>query len=201
MQQDVIRLVGPGGAGKTMTGARLARRLGVAFIDLDERFAETHGDISAYLDVHGYALYARQNVQTYLEVIGVSAGSRVLALSSGFMTHETDVHPDYPRIRDEIAASATTFVLLPSLDYETCVAEIVRRQLGRPFCRSAKREEEVIRQRFGVYRNLAATKLETMTSIAEVVDAAMVNLLPNIGLQPTARSGRVQECAAAKAGR
>jgi len=53
MQQDVIRLVGPGGAGKTTTGARLAQRLGVAFVDLDERFAATHGDISEYLSAHG----------------------------------------------------------------------------------------------------------------------------------------------------
>ena len=184
MQQDVIRLVGPGGAGKTTTGTRLARRLGLTFVDLDERFAATHGDISEYLDVHGYTPYAMQNVQSYLEVIGAAAGPHVLALSSGFMTYATDVHPDYARIRGEIAASATTLVLLPSLDHETCVAETVRRQLGRPFCRPAEREEEVIRQRFGVYRTLSATKLETMKPISEVVDAAVANLLPK-RVQPT----------------
>jgi len=183
--QDVVRLVGPGGAGKTTTGARLAQRLGLTFVDLDERFAETHGDISEYLDLHGYASYAMQNVQNYLEVIA-EAGRHVLALSSGFMTYAADVHPDYARVRAEIAASATTLVLLPSLDYETCVAETVRRQLGRPFCRSAEREEEIIRQRFGVYRNLAATKVETMKPISEVVDAAVANLLPNIRLQAAA---------------
>ena len=184
MQQDVIRLVGPGGAGKTTTGTRLAQRLGLTFIDLDEWFAATHGDISAYLDVHGYTPYAMQNVQSYLEVIAAVAGPHVLALSSGFMTYATNVHPDYARVRGEIAASATTWVLLPSLDHETCVAETVRRQLGRPFCRSAEREEEVIRQRFGVYRTLSATKLETMKPISEVVDAAVVNLLPK-RVQPT----------------
>ena len=185
MQQDVIRLVGPGGAGKTTTGARLAQRLGVCFVDLDERFAATHGDISEYLDVHGYAQYATQNVQSYLEVIGAAAGPHVLALSSGFMTYATDVHPEYCRVRGGIASSATTLVLLPSLDCETCVAETVRRQLGRPFCRSAAREEEVIRQRFGIYRTLAAVKLETMRPISGVVDAAVTHLLPNIRLQPT----------------
>ncbi len=184
MPQDVIRLVGPGGAGKTTTGARLAQRLGVGFVDLDERFAATHGDISEYLDVHGYAQYAMNNVQSYLEVIGAWA-AQVLALSSGFMTYSSDVHPEYARVRGEIASSATTLVLLPSLDCETCVAETVRRQLGRPFCRSAAREEEVIRQRFGIYRTLAAVKLETMRPNLEVVDAAVTHLLPNIRLQPT----------------
>ena len=187
MPQDVIRLIGPGGAGKTTTGARLAQDLGVTFVDLDGRFAATQGDISEYLDVHGYASYAMQNVQGYLEVMGAAVGPAVLALSSGFMTYATDVHPDYARVRGEIAASATTLVLLPSLDYQTCVAETVRRQLGRRFHRSAEREEEVIRERFGVYRNLSASKLKTMNPVSEVVAAAVANLLPNIRLQPTAR--------------
>ena len=183
MQHDVIRLIGPGGSGKTTTGASLATRLGLTFVDLDERFAAKHGDISDYLDVHGYTSYAMQNVLSYLEVIGAAAGPYVLALSSGFMAYATDVHPDYARVRGEIAAGATTLVLLPSLEYETCVAETVRRQLSRPFRRSAECEEEVIRQRFGVYRNLSATKLDTMKPISEVVDAAVANLLPNIRLQ------------------
>ena len=177
MRKDVICLVGPGGAGKTTTGAQLAQRLRVTFVDLDARFAETHGDISDFLDVHGYASYARQNVQSYLDVIGAAAVPHVLALSSGFMTYATDVHPGYACVRDEVASSATTLVLLPSLDYETCVAEIVRRQIERSFCRSAEREEEIIRQRFCVYRNLLAAKLETMKPISEVVDAAVENLL------------------------
>src|SRR5690606_20237628 len=35
----VIRLIGPGGAGKTRTGSLLAEHLEVAFVDLDERFS------------------------------------------------------------------------------------------------------------------------------------------------------------------
>jgi shikimate kinase len=186
MEQDVIRLVGPGGAGKTTTGARLAQRLGVSFVDLDARFGQKHGNISEYLAVHGYVQYAMQNVQTYLDVLAVEAGPMVLALSSGFMTYTTGVHPEYPRVRDDIAASATTLVLLPSLDYETCVAETVRRQRRRPFCRSSEREGEVIRARFRVYRDLGAAMIETMRPMSEVVDAALVTLLPNIRLQPTA---------------
>jgi shikimate kinase len=167
----------------------LAQRLGVTFIDLDERFAATYGDISKYLNAQGYTAYARQNVENYLDVIEAEAGSRVLALSSGFMTYATDVHPDYERLRREIATSATTLVLLPSLDYDTCVAEIVRRQLGRPFSRSAEREEQVIRGRFSVYRDLPATKLETMKPVLDVVEAAVANLLPNTALEPTPLAG------------
>lgn len=189
MRQDVICLVGPGGAGKTTTGAKLAERLGVTFVDLDAEFAAAHGDISAYLNAHGYRSYAMKNVQRYLDITRAAAGPLVLALSSGFMTYETDVHPDYAGARAAIEASATTLVLLPSFDYEICVAETVRRQLGRPFARSTRREEEVIRQRFGVYRSLPAVKIETMNPMTMVVDAAVAYLLPSTRLQSTAVGG------------
>lgn len=39
-----IHLVGPGGAGKSTVGVALARRLGVAFLDLDEQFKARAGD-------------------------------------------------------------------------------------------------------------------------------------------------------------
>jgi shikimate kinase len=164
----VIRLVGPGGAGKSSTGALLASRLGMRFVDLDERFGATAGDISEYIESRGYDAYAAQNVRVYADVMGEEC---VLALSSGFMTYREDIHPDYAHFRGGIAASPTTFVLLPSLDLETCVAETVRRQLARPFSRSARREEQAIRARFALYRDLPASKIETMRPVAEVVEA------------------------------
>lgn len=173
----MIRLIGPGGAGKSSTGSLLAERLGVRFVDLDERFASTLGDISKYVESHGYGAYAAANVEVYANVTRGMAGREcVLALSSGFMTYREETHPDYPRFRRDIAASPATFVLLPSLDFETCVAEIVRRQLGRPFSRSAEREEQVIRARFALHRDLPATKIETMRPLAEVVEAVLANV-------------------------
>lgn len=182
----MIHLVGPGGAGKTTAGRALAQRLGITFVDLDEQFAAQAGDISAYLTTHGYQAYAKQNVQTYLATLRSLRGETVIALSSGFMTYPDDAHPAYPGIYRDIAASPLTLVLLPSFDYETCVAETVRRQLQRPFSRSAKREEEVIRARFGVYRRLAARQFETAGAVDAVVDALVAYVLPNTRLQPTA---------------
>jgi shikimate kinase len=187
----MILLVGPGGAGKTTAGDVLARRLGVGFVDLDGQFTTTQGDISEYLDVHGYAAYATQNVQTYSNVIGALAEPLVLVLSSGFMTYANEVHPDYARFRREIAVSPRTLVLLPSLDYETCVVETVRRQLGRSFSRSPEREEQVIRARFSVYRDLPAKKVETMRTLDEVVEAVAANLLPNTALETTPRGAAI----------
>lgn len=178
----MIRLIGPGGAGKSSTGSLLAARLGARFVDLDERFGATVGDISKYIESHGYDSYAARNVHVYADVIrGVAGREWVLALSSGFMTYREDVHPAYVRLRRDIAASPTTFVLLPSLDLETCVAEVVRRQLGRPFARSAEREEQVIRARFALHRDLPAARIETMRPIAEVVEAVAANIAARRG--------------------
>ncbi len=95
IEGHVIRLVGPGGAGKTTVGQALAARLGMAFVDLDEQFALRTGDISAFLLAHGHDAYAARNVQTYLETLTSLQAKTVMALSSGFMTYPDDSHPAY----------------------------------------------------------------------------------------------------------
>jgi shikimate kinase len=172
----MLRLVGPGAAGKSTAGALVATRLNLPFIDLDGGFSKQHGDIGEFIRRNGYGEYARQNVETYRSMLRPDANSAVLALSSGFMTYADDIHPDYPGLRQEIICSPTTFVLLPSLALEVCVSETVRRQSGRPFTRSLAREEAVIRERFPIYVGLAARKIETMRSPDAVVDEILMAL-------------------------
>jgi shikimate kinase len=139
----MIHLVGPGGAGKSTVGLLLAERLSVAFVDLDRRFDGRFGDIGAFIRRHGYDAYARQNVELYRSLRHEPICAGVVALSSGFMTYDHGVHPEYRRVHSALEQCARTFVLLPFLDRERCVAETVRRQVARPFSRSLKREEAV----------------------------------------------------------
>jgi shikimate kinase len=181
----MIHLIGPGGAGKTTTGALLADRLGVPFVDLDAQFMATvPGGIDGWLNEHSYLSYAARNVQLYVDLCAHLKGGEVVALSSGFMTYPADVHPAYSAIHREVSASATTFVLLPTFDFEACVAEIVRRQMTRNGTRSAMQEEEVIRERFWVYAGLPARKVETLRSCDAVVDELVRALSGSLGATP-----------------
>ena len=171
-----IRLVGPGGAGKSTVGALLAERLGVIFRDLDRQLAGRVGDISECIDRHGYAVYARANIETYWSMFDGKSCSGVVALSSGFMTYPPDIHPEYPRTCRELEQHSSTFVLLPSLNRDACVTETVRRQIARPFGRSSVKEEAVIRARFDVYMAMPMRKIETMRPVAATVDEIVAAL-------------------------
>jgi len=172
----MIRLIGPGGAGKSTIGALLAERLNADFLDLDRYFADRLGDIGDDIGRAGYDAYARANVETYCSLLRSEREPDVVALSSGFMTYARDIHPEYATVSREIERSPTTFVLLPALDRDICVAETVRRQVSRPFSRSASREEAVIRARFEIYVAVPARKLETMRSVAAAVDEILASL-------------------------
>jgi shikimate kinase len=175
----MICLVGAGGAGKSTAGALLAELLSLPFRDLDAEFAVRFGDIDEFIAAHGYRTYACANFEVYEHVVQ-DGSSGVLALSSGFMTYPTDVHPRYAAVRHEIARSPATFVLLPSLDLETCVAETVRRQMARQITRRIRRQEEsVIRERFPTYASLPGHKVETMRPPAQVA-ADIASRLPPV---------------------
>jgi shikimate kinase len=49
----LLVLIGAPGAGKTRTGRRVAKRLGVPFIDTDKRIVAAHGPISEIFETHG----------------------------------------------------------------------------------------------------------------------------------------------------
>jgi shikimate kinase len=174
----MIQLIGPGGAGKSTIGTLLAQRLDVPFLDLDRHFAGRVGDISKYVGRHGYDAYARENIEAYCSLSCGGIRPDVVALSSGFMTYASNAHPEYGRVRRELEECAHTFVLLPSLDRELCVAEIVRRQVARPFGRSPEREEVVIRARSEIYKALSIRKVETMRPAAAIVDEILAALSP-----------------------
>jgi shikimate kinase len=176
LSDSEIRLVGPGGAGKSTVGALLAERLKIAFLDLDRHFTDRVGDISDYIDRQGYIGYARENVETYCSLPVGEDRPNIVAVSSGFMTYAPNIHPEYSRVRRELEQHPNTFVLLPSLERDVCIAETVRRQIARPFGRSSAEEEAVIHARFEVYMSVPVRKIETMGPVGAIIDEIITAL-------------------------
>lgn len=158
----MIHLIGPGGAGKSTVAPRVAELLRRPAIDLDRLFEARHGGIDQFIHSYGYLPYAAANVDVYLDAL-VSPPA-VFAVSSGFMVYPAAVHHAVAEIHTAITRAATTFLLIPSLDVETAVAEIVRRQATRslPHRRPPLREEAVARERIPRYLALPVRRITTM---------------------------------------
>lgn len=97
--KNVLHLAGPGGAGKTSVGKLLGKLLAWEFIDLDESFISSAGDISAFIETKGYRAYAQRNLAIYESIVSIGNAPVVLALSSGFITYPADVAEGYLGLR------------------------------------------------------------------------------------------------------
>lgn len=76
-------LVGPMAAGKTSVGRRVARRLGVAFIDTDKRIVAAHGPIAGIFEAHGEAHFRALERAAVAEAL---AEGGVISLGGGAVT-------------------------------------------------------------------------------------------------------------------
>lgn len=83
-----VALLGLRGAGKSTLGPRLARALGVEFVELDDRIEEAAGlSLTELFAIHGEAYYRRLETQCLSALIG---GGRpfVVALGGGVVQNE-----------------------------------------------------------------------------------------------------------------
>ncbi|WP_029259259.1 MULTISPECIES: shikimate kinase [unclassified Microbacterium] len=88
-------LVGPMAAGKTSVGRRVARRLGVAFIDTDKRIVAAHGPIAGIFEAHGEAHFRALERAAVAEAL---AEGGVISLGGGAVTEAAtrELLAEYP---------------------------------------------------------------------------------------------------------
>src|SRR5690606_22055842 len=77
-----VVFVGPMAAGKTSLGKRVARELGVPFIDTDAVFVRQHGPIAEFFERHGEPEFRRLEAEVIAAELAVEGG-RIVALGGG----------------------------------------------------------------------------------------------------------------------
>ena len=77
-----IVLVGPMAAGKTSIGRRVARELGIPFIDSDARIVQAHGPIPEICERRGEPAFREIEAETIAAELA-EPGARILALGGG----------------------------------------------------------------------------------------------------------------------
>ena len=83
--RPVVVLIGAPGAGKTRLGKRIAKLLGVPFIDTDKRIVARHGIIAKIFAEHGEEHFRRLERDAVAEALHEDA---VVALGGGAVMHE-----------------------------------------------------------------------------------------------------------------
>lgn len=82
-----VVFVGPMAAGKTSLGKRVARELGVPFVDTDAVFVRAHGVITEFFAEYGEERF-RQLEAEVIENELAQPGTRIVALGGGAVLHE-----------------------------------------------------------------------------------------------------------------
>ncbi|WP_461639811.1 shikimate kinase [Leucobacter sp. BZR 635] len=79
--------VGPMAAGKTSLGRRVAKELGIPFVDSDVVFVRKHGTITDFFEAHGEAEFRRIEAEIIAAELS-EPGTRILALGGGAVLSE-----------------------------------------------------------------------------------------------------------------
>lgn len=119
--ERVLVFVGPMAAGKTSLGKRVARELGVPFVDSDAVFVRSHGAITEFFEAHGEPEFRRIEAEVIAAELSSGAG-KVLALGGGaVLTASTR----------ELLASHPVVLLMTTQEAVLRTANLSRRPLLR----------------------------------------------------------------------
>lgn len=80
--------VGPMAAGKTSVGKRVAKELGIPFIDTDARIVQRHGAITEIFDKRGEAEFRRIEAEVIAREVN-EPGARIVSLGGGALLTES----------------------------------------------------------------------------------------------------------------
>lgn len=113
--------VGPMAAGKTSLGRRVAKELGIPFVDSDVVFVRKHGAITDFFAAHGEPEFRRIEAEIIASELA-EPGTRILALGGGAVLSEST---------RELLRRHPTILLMTTQEAVLRTANISRRPLLR----------------------------------------------------------------------
>ena len=119
--ERVIVFVGPMAAGKTSLGKRVARELGVPFVDSDAVFVRSHGPITEFFANYGEPEFRRIEAEVIARELSTGSG-KVLALGGGAVLTEST---------RELLAAHPVVLLMTTQEAVLRTANLSRRPLLR----------------------------------------------------------------------
>jgi len=138
-----VAVIGPMGAGKSSIGRKLAKRLGVPFVDTDQRIVAQHGSIAELFAERGEPAFRAIERAVVADAL---AGGGVVALGGGAVLD--------PATRDDLAACT---VVLLTVD-EAAVA-----------ARLANGTRPLLVDGLASWRRIADERAATYAALADVV--------------------------------
>jgi len=151
-----VVLIGPMGSGKTKIGRRVARSLGVPFVDTDSRIVRAHGPISDIFERHGEAHFRRIERDVVAQAIGERA---VVSLGGGAILD--------PESQRDLAERTVVFL--------TVTADAVAQRINtdkRPLLKEGTHVwQSIFDERREIYERLATVTFDTSTGkISAIAD-------------------------------
>ncbi len=152
-----IFLIGYRATGKSSVGRELARRLGCAFIDLDDQIEASAGaTISQIVERHGWAEFRKMERQALEDVLGNPKKS-VVACGGGIVLH--------PDLMEQVAKTSIVIWLTAPLEImKKRIASDSRSATRRPSLSGDNIEEEiskVLKEREPLYKKFSHFEIDT----------------------------------------
>jgi shikimate kinase len=163
-----IVLVGFMGAGKTVVGEAVAKRLGWEFLDLDHHIQlRAERTISAIFQQSGEPEFRRLELEVLHELLLVSHSSSVIAFGGGTYIQEP--------VRDLLAAGGFPSVFLDAPEDELW-DRCSRQGLDRPLASDREGFATLYRSRYPHYLR-ASLRVETSNKAIETIAAEVISAL------------------------
>ena len=148
LPQRTIVFVGPMAAGKTSLGRRVAKELGIPFVDSDVLFVREHGAITDFFAAHGEQEFRRIEAEIIAAELA-EPGTRLLALGGGAVITDST---------RELLANHPTVLLMTTQEAVLRTANLSRRPLLRDDPSAWGR---ILAERKPLYREVADVTFRT----------------------------------------